>query len=138
MSVHVRFETPTEVSDKIYEMIQSNSNGRIKKGSNEVTKTAERGTAQFIVLAEDVNPPELLAHIPLICEEKGIPYGYVPSQEFLANEAGLPNGVKTASIAIMEINKSFCSPVDEMSKFLLFSLFKISIFELLGPQIVKS
>ena len=73
MSVHVRFETPTEVSDKIYEMIQSNSNGRIKKGSNEVTKTAERGTAQFIVLAEDVNPPELLAHIPLICEEKGIP-----------------------------------------------------------------
>ena len=106
MSVHVRFETPTEVSDKIYEMIQSNSNGRIKKGSNEVTKTAERGTAQFIVLAEDVNPTELLAHIPLICEEKGIPYGYVPSQEFLANEAGLPNGVKTASIAIMEINKS--------------------------------
>jgi len=106
MSVHVRFETPTEVSDKIYEMIQSNSNGRIKKGSNEVTKAAERGTAQFIVLAEDVNPPELLAHIPLICEEKGIPYGYVPSQEFLANEAGLPNGVKTASIAIMEINKS--------------------------------
>ena len=105
MSVHVRFETPTEVSDKIYEMIQSNSNGRIKKGSNEVTKTAERGTAQFIVLAEDVNPPELLAHIRLICEEKGIPYGYVPSQEFLANEAGLPNGVKTASIAIMEINK---------------------------------
>ncbi len=70
-----------------------------------MTKTAERGTAQFIVLAEDVNPPELLAHIPLICEEKGIPYGYVPSQEFLANEAGLPNGVKTASIAIMEINK---------------------------------
>ena len=106
MSVHVRFETPTEVSDKIYEMIQSNTNGRIKKGSNEVTKTAERGTAQFIVLAEDVNPPELLAHIPLICEENGIPYGYVPSQEFLANEAGLPNGVKTASIAIMEINKS--------------------------------
>ena len=106
MSVHVRFETPTEVSDKIYEMIQSNSNGRIKKGSNEVTKTAESGTAKFIVLAEDVNPPDLLAHIPLICEEKGIPYGYVPSQEFLANEAGLPNGVKTASIAIMEINKS--------------------------------
>ena len=105
MSVHVRFETPTEVSDKIYEMIQSNSNGRIKKGSNEVTKTAERGTAQFIVLAEDVNPPELLAHIPLICAEKGIPYGYVPSQEFLAKEAGMPGGVKTASLALLEVSK---------------------------------
>jgi len=52
-----------------------------------------------------VNPPELLAHIPLICEEKGIPYGYVPSQEYLAKEAGLPDGVKTASIAVMEITK---------------------------------
>ncbi len=106
MSVHVRFETPSDVADKIYELIRANSGGRIKKGSNEVTKSAERGTAQFVILAEDVNPPELLAHIPLICEEKGIPYGYVPSQEFLAKETGLPNGVKTASIALMEIPKS--------------------------------
>ena len=106
MSVHVKWETPAEVSEKIYEMIQSNGNGRIKKGSNEVTKAAERGTAKFIVLAEDVNPPELLAHIPLICEEKSIPFGYVPSQEFLAKECGMPNGTKTASIAVMEISKS--------------------------------
>ena len=106
MSVHVKWETPAEVSEKIYEMIQSNGNGRVKKGSNEVTKAAERGTAKFIILAEDVNPPELLAHIPLICEEKSIPFGYVPSQEFLAKECGMPNGTKTASIAIMEISKS--------------------------------
>ena len=44
MSVHVRFETPTEVSDKIYEMIQANSNGRIKKGSNEVRKKGRKET----------------------------------------------------------------------------------------------
>ena len=83
MSVHIAFETPEDVADKIYEMIQSNTNGRVKKGSNEVTKAAERGTAQFIILAEDVNPPELLAHLPLICEEKGIPYGYRPKPRIL-------------------------------------------------------
>ena len=105
VTVHVQFETPEELSNKIYDMLQANSNGRIKKGSNEVTKTAERGTAQFIILAEDVNPPELLAHVPLICAEKGIPFGYVPSQEHLAQAAGLPSGVKAASIAVMEINK---------------------------------
>ena len=86
MSVHVQFETPEDLANKIYEMIDLNKNGRVKKGSNEVTKAAERGTAQFIILAEDVNPPELLAHIPLICDEKDIPYGYVPSQEFLVME----------------------------------------------------
>ena len=73
MSVHVQFETPEDLANKIYEMIDLNKNGRVKKGSNEVTKAAERGTAQFIILAEDVNPPELLAHIPLICDEKDIP-----------------------------------------------------------------
>ena len=56
-------------------------------------------------MAEDVNPPELLAHIPLICAEKGIPFGYVPSQEFLAKEAGMPGGVKTASLAMLEVSK---------------------------------
>jgi|TARA_A200000159_G_scaffold161104_1_gene182399 large subunit ribosomal protein L7Ae len=101
----VQFETPEDVMNQIYDMLQANSNGRIKKGSNEVTKTAERGTAQFIILAEDVNPPELLAHIPLICAEKGIPFGYVADQEHLAQAAGLPAGVKAASIAVMEITK---------------------------------
>ena len=106
MSVHVRFETPSDLADSIYELIRANQGGRIKKGRNEVTKSEELGTAQYVVLAEDVKPQELLAHIPLICEEKGIPYGYVPSQEFLAKETGLPTGVKTASIAMMEISKA--------------------------------
>ena len=56
--------------------------------------------------AEDVNPPELLAHIPMICEEKGIAFGYVRHQEYLGKESGLPEGVKTASIALLEIPKS--------------------------------
>ena len=105
MSAHVSYETPNDVADKIYEMVQANNNGRMKKGSNEVTKAAERGTAKFIIMAEDVNPPELLAHIPLICAEKDIPFGYVPSQEFLAKEAGMPGGVKTASLALLEVSK---------------------------------
>ena len=53
MSVHVQFETPEDLANKIYDMIDLNKNGRVKKGSNEVTKAAERGTAQFIILAED-------------------------------------------------------------------------------------
>ena len=51
MSAHVSFDTPSDVADKIYEMVQANNNGRMKKGSNEVTKAAERGTAKFIIMA---------------------------------------------------------------------------------------
>ena len=105
MSVHVQFETPEDLANKIYDMIDLNKNGRVKKGSNEVTKAAERGTAQFIILAEDVNPPELLAHIPLICKEKGIPFTYVEDQSYLAENSGMGGGAKTAAIAIIEVGK---------------------------------
>ena len=114
MSAHVAYETPNDVADKIYEMVQANNNGQMKKGSNEVTKAAERGNAKFIIMAEDVNPPELLAHIPLICAEKNIPFGYVPSQEFLAKEAGMPNGVRTASLALLEVAKGAQEKFDEV------------------------
>ena len=42
----------------------------------------------------------------MICEEKGIAFGYVRHQEYLGKESGLPEGVKTASIALLEIPKS--------------------------------
>ena len=107
MSVHIAFETPKDVQDSVYELVKlvGNGEGRLKKGSNEVTKAAERGTAQMIVMAENVNPAELLAHIPLICKEKSIPFIYVEDQAYLAEAAGMNSGAKTAAIALMEVAK---------------------------------
>ena len=107
MSVHIAFETPKDVQDSVYELVKlvGNGNGRLKKGSNEVTKAAERGNAQLVVMAENVNPSELLAHIPLICKEKSIPFIYVEDQAYLAEAAGMNAGAKTAAIALMEISK---------------------------------
>ena len=112
--MHVRYETPEDVSNKIYELVQACNGGRIKRGSNEVTKVALRKTAAFVVLAEDVNPPELVNHIPLICDDNSIPFGYVPSQEFLAKEAGMETGVKAASLAIMDVPKAAQEMLDEV------------------------
>ena len=108
MSVHISFETPQDVQEQVYEMIKiigKDGRGRLKKGSNEVTKSAERGTAQMIVMAENVNPGELLAHIPMICKEKEIPYIYVEDQSYLAEAAGMSTGTKTAAIAVMQVDK---------------------------------
>ena len=107
MSVHIAFETPKDVQDSVYELVKlvGSGEGRLKKGSNEVTKAAERGTAQMIVMAENVTPAELLAHIPLICKEKKIPFIYVEDQAYLAEAAGMSSGAKTAAIALMEVSK---------------------------------
>ena len=83
-AMHVRFEMPAELAEKAYKVSeQARDTGKLKKGAKEVTKIVERGQAKFVVLAEDVQPPEILAHIPLICEEKKIPYAYVPSRQEL-------------------------------------------------------
>ena len=108
MSVHISFETPQDVQERVYEMVKvlgSQGKGKLKKGANEVTKSAERGTAQMIIMAENVNPGELLAHIPMICKEKGIPYIYVEDQSFLAEAAGMSTGTRTATIAVMQVEK---------------------------------
>ena len=108
MNVHVAFDTPEDLYESVYEMVKSlgkDGRGGLKKGANEVTKAAERGTARMVVMAEDVNPSELLAHIPMICREKSIPFMYVPNQEFLAEAAGMPDGTKTAAVAVVDVKK---------------------------------
>jgi len=72
------------MSEQAYEAIElARKTGKIKKGFNEVTKTIEKGTAKLVVAANDVSPPEIIMHLPLLCKEKGIPYAEVPSKEEL-------------------------------------------------------
>ena len=107
MSVHIAFETPKDVQEQVYELVKAigkDGKGRIKKGANEVTKAAERGSAIMVVMAENVNPGELLAHIPMICKEKSIPFIYVEDQGYLADSAGLTAGTRTAAIAVLGVD----------------------------------
>ncbi len=102
--IYVNFDMPNELVDKTYEVVElARDTGRVRKGTNEVTKVVERGEAKLVVMAEDVNPPEILAHIPLLCEEREVPYAYVPSKQELGGAVGMNAGA--ASIAIIKPGK---------------------------------
>ena len=108
MSVHIAFETPKDIQEQVYELVKAigkDGRGKIKKGANEVTKAAERGIASMIVMAENVNPGELLAHVPMICKEKKIPFIYVEDQGYLADSAGMTAGTRTAAVAVLDVDK---------------------------------
>lgn len=75
------------------------TSGKLKKGTNEVTKSIERGTAKLVVYAKDVTPPEVVMHLPLLAKEKGVPCVEVKSKEELGTAAGI--GVPTAAVAII-------------------------------------
>ncbi|MCA9488145.1 MAG: ribosomal L7Ae/L30e/S12e/Gadd45 family protein [Nanoarchaeota archaeon] len=84
-----------------YQIIEkARTTGKIEKGTNEVTKSIERGTAKFVAYAADVEPKEIVAHIPLLCKEKGIPCMEVESKEKLGVAVGIP--VASSSVAVIE------------------------------------
>ena len=93
-------ETPKEIIDKALEAIEvAKATGKIKKGTNEVTKAVEKGTAKLVAIAKDVNPAEITMHIPVLCKEKGIPCVTIPTKEELGASAGIP--VPTSGVAII-------------------------------------
>ena len=87
---YVKFEVPKEVADAAYEALQiATKTGAVRKGTNETTKAIERAQAKLVVIAEDVDPPEVVAHLPLLCDERKIPYLFVPSKEKVGAAIGI-------------------------------------------------
>ncbi|NOZ81672.1 MAG: 50S ribosomal protein L7ae [Candidatus Micrarchaeota archaeon] len=101
MPSYVRFEVPKELEEKTLQAVETaGATGKIKRGTNETTKSVERNQAKLVVIAEDVNPEEVVMHLPVLCEEKNIPFTYVKSKQDLGRAAGID--VACASLAIIE------------------------------------
>jgi len=98
---YVRFDVPKEVANATYELLKTaRETGNVKKGTNETTKAVERGIARLVVIAENVEPPEIVAHLPLLCEERKIPYVYVADKKQIGEAIGL--GVQSAAACVVE------------------------------------
>jgi len=95
----VKFETPQELVDAAYEALrQAKQTGKIKKGTNETTKAIERGISKLTIIAEDVDPPEVVAHLPILCEERNAPYVFVASKAQIGSALGMDVGASAACI----------------------------------------
>ncbi|MFA4952841.1 MAG: ribosomal L7Ae/L30e/S12e/Gadd45 family protein [Candidatus Pacearchaeota archaeon] len=84
----------------IYKIVEkARKSGKIEKGTNEVTKAIERGEAKLVVYAADVEPKEIVQHLPFLCKEKGIKCVEVDSKQKLGLAVGI--SVKASSVAIV-------------------------------------
>ena len=94
-------EVSKDVENKAYEAIEiAKKTGKLKKGTNEVTKVIEKGIAKLVVFATDVNPKEVIMHLEPLCAEKNVPCVAVSSKEELGAAAGLD--VSTGSVAVIQ------------------------------------
>jgi U4/U6 small nuclear ribonucleoprotein SNU13 len=91
------------LSQSLLDLVQQASHYRqLKKGANETTKTLNRGTSEIVILAADTTPLPIILHLPLLCEDKNVPYVYVPSKMALGRATGVSRPVIACSITTNE------------------------------------
>ncbi|MHA1292138.1 MAG: ribosomal L7Ae/L30e/S12e/Gadd45 family protein [Promethearchaeota archaeon] len=98
---YIKYTVPDKLKEKIKNALRTfaeTRDSKIRKGMNETTKSIERGAAKLVIMAEDVSPPEILFHVPLLCEEKGIAYGYLSSKKELGNSVRINVGSSSISV----------------------------------------
>jgi large subunit ribosomal protein L7Ae len=99
MPIYVNFEVPADLQDRALEALEvARDTGSVKKGTNETTKAIERGNADLVFIAEDVQPEEIVMHLPELADEKGIAFLYVETQDDVGHAAGLEVGSAAAAI----------------------------------------
>jgi len=85
----------------VYEIIEkARKTGKVEKGTNEVTKAIERGTAKLVAYGTDVEPKEIVQHLPILCKEKSIFCIAADKKEKLGISVGI--NVGCASVAIID------------------------------------
>ncbi|HHQ45374.1 MAG TPA: 50S ribosomal protein L7ae [Candidatus Altiarchaeales archaeon] len=101
---YVKFEVPDELREKALDVLEeARKSGKIKKGTNEVTKAVERGKAKLVIIGKDVEPQEIVMHLPMLCAEKEIPYLFAPKAD-IGGAVGIH--VATAAGAVVEEGKA--------------------------------
>jgi U4/U6 small nuclear ribonucleoprotein SNU13 len=92
-----------DMTASILDLVQQAYNYKqLRKGANEATKTLNRGTAEVIILAADAEPLEIILHLPLLCEDKNVPYVFVKSKTALGRACGVSRPVVACSIVNKE------------------------------------
>lgn len=96
---YVKFEASKDLVNAVYEAVRvAKQSGKVRKGTNETTKAIERGISKLVVIAEDVEPPEVVAHLPILCDERNAAYIFVPSKQQLGVSLGIDVGSAAATI----------------------------------------
>ena len=114
MALKFNFQVTKELSDKALEAVEiARSTGKIKKGTNEVTKVVERGVAKLVVVAQDTQPEEVIMHLPVLCDEKNVPCIPVATKEELGAAAGLQLGCASVAVVADGDSKKIISEILE-------------------------
>lgn len=100
-----------KLTKKLYKAVKKAQKAkRLKRGVREVVKGLRKNEKGVVILAGDVSPVDVISHIPVFCEEKGVPYCYVPSRKDLG-AAALTK--RPTSVVIVQQNDEYKKLYDD-------------------------
>ncbi|KAK0183400.1 hypothetical protein PV327_001446 [Microctonus hyperodae] len=90
---------PKKLTKKIYKLIKKASKQKtyLRNGLKDVQKHIRKGEKGLVIFAGDVYPIEIMCHLPIVCEDKELPYCFVPSRQ----DIGTAMGVKRGSLMVL-------------------------------------
>lgn len=72
---------PKKTTKKIHKLVKKACQAKhVRRGVKEVVKALRKGEKGFCVIAGDISPIDVISHLPIMCEDRHIPYYYVPSK----------------------------------------------------------
>lgn len=94
-----------KTTKKIHKLVKKASNVKcVKRGVKEVVKALRKGEKGFCIIAGDISPIDVISHLPIMCEDREIPYFYVPSK----HDLGAASATKRpTSCILVNPNSSF-------------------------------
>ncbi|XP_040907945.1 H/ACA ribonucleoprotein complex subunit 2-like protein [Toxotes jaculatrix] len=78
-----------KLSKKLYKCVKKAAKVKnIRRGVKEVQKFINKGEKGIVVMAGDTLPIDVYCHLPIMCEDRNLPYAYIPSKVDLGSSAG--------------------------------------------------
>uniref|UniRef100_A0A8D1HG05 H/ACA ribonucleoprotein complex subunit 2 n=1 Tax=Sus scrofa TaxID=9823 RepID=A0A8D1HG05_PIG len=102
-----RPEAQTELYKCIKKAIKQK---QIQHGVKEVQKFIDKGKKGIMVLAGDTLPVEVYCHLPVMCEDRNLPYPYIPSKTNLGAAAG---SKRPTCVIMVKSHKDYQEAYDE-------------------------
>lgn len=98
----------------------------VKRGVKEVVKALRKGDKGLVIIAGDISPLDVISHIPVLCEDNGVPYVFVPSKQDLGSAGAtkrptscvmvVPGGGKNKSKGSSKDSDSYKEGFDDIVK----------------------
>ena len=75
-----------KLNKKVLKTVKKASKAKnVKRGVKEVVKALRKGEKGLVVIAGDISPPDVISHLPVLCEDQTVPYVFVPSKQDLGS-----------------------------------------------------